>query len=128
MTSEYRLKEDNKILIVDDDNVNQMLIRKMLDSVGANTFTAFDGKEAVDMAQGKDFDLIFMDIQMPVMDGYDATKSLRNQGFKKPILALSADLTSEDREKCLRVGMNDFLMKPFQKKRLIDLLKEWIPD
>ena len=66
-----------------------------------------------------------MDIQMPVMDGFDATIELRKQGFEKPILALSANVDKENIEKCLTVGMNDYLQKPYHKKQLMSLLEKW---
>ncbi|XOV91423.1 MAG: response regulator [Bacteroidota bacterium] len=126
MSSDFRLQKNNKILVVDDNNVNQLLINKMLTSVGANITSAFDGREAVELAFRNDYDLIIMDIQMPILNGYEATQTLRKRGFDKPILALSADFTNEDIIKCQKVGMNDFLQKPFPKKKLISLLKKWM--
>ncbi len=125
---DYTLKKDNKILVVDDNNVNLLLIKKMLMAAGANVISAVHGEDAIEKAKGDDFDMIFMDIQMPVMDGFDATIALRKQGFQKPILALSANVDKENIEKCITVGMNDYLQKPFHKKQLMNLLEKWAPN
>ena len=121
----FKLKENKNILVVDDNNVNLLLIKKMLMSAGAKVTSAIHGKDAIEKVQSKDFDMIFMDIQMPVMDGFDATIELRKQGYEKPILALSANVDKENIEKCLTVGMNDYLQKPYHKKQLMGLLEKW---
>lgn len=122
----FKLEDNKKVLVVDDNNVNLLLIKKMLMSAGAKVTSAIHGKDAIEKVQKDHFDMIFMDIQMPVMDGFDATIELRKQGFEKPILALSANVDKENIEKCLTVGMNDYLQKPYHKKQLMSLLEKWV--
>ena len=112
--------------MVDDNHVNLLLIKKVLTTVGADVISAIHGKDALEKAIENDFDLIFMDIQMPIMDGFKATKELRKAGYKKPILALSANVDKDNIERCKEVGMNDYLQKPFHKKQLIALLEKWV--
>ena len=125
LENNFQLEENKKVLVVDDNNVNLLLIKKMLTSAGAKVTSAIHGKDAIEKVQKDHFDMIFMDIQMPVMDGFDATIELRKQGFEKPILALSANVDKENIEKCLTVGMNDYLQKPYHKKQLMHLLEKW---
>lgn len=110
-----------KILIVEDNKVNQMTINSMLKKMGYQTVVADNGKIGVEMAEREEPDLILMDCQMPVMDGYEATKSIREGASsinKIPIIAVTANTTSEDRSKCYEAGMDDFLKKPVNKKEL----------
>ena len=122
----FTLDRPTSILVVDDNHVNLLLIKKVLTTVGADVISAIHGKDALEKAIENDFDLIFMDIQMPIMDGFKATKELRKAGYKKPILALSANVDKDNIERCKEVGMNDYLQKPFHKKQLIALLEKWV--
>lgn len=115
-----------RILAVDDNHVNRLLIKRMLCDSGMEIDTAKNGKEAVEMAAKEDYDLIIMDLQMPVMDGFDATTSIRKNAFEKPIVALSANINNDSIRKSKEVGMNDFLEKPFQKHQLITFIQKWI--
>lgn len=104
--------ENLSILVVEDSPDNQMLLGKMLGRLGAKTSFASNGEEAVTSALSSHFDLILMDIQMPILDGYGATARLREHGYAKPIIALTAHAMSEERDRCLASGFDDHLSKP----------------
>ena len=119
-----------KILVVDDVPVNQIVVEKMLDSIGYQVDTTSNGREAVEAVKSKPYDLIFMDIQMPEMDGLEATRQIRKLGMEKrsiPIVAITANTQDSDRDACIEVGMNDFIAKPFVKKQLAALLERFFP-
>lgn len=109
-----------KLLVVDDSKDNQLLICKMLELAGAEVKTADDGEDGLKKIGEDNFDVVLMDIQMPKIGGYEATAHLRNSGYSKPIVALTAHALKEDRERCLRVGCDDYLTKPVQRKELIE--------
>ncbi|MEQ8473272.1 MAG: ATP-binding protein [Marinoscillum sp.] len=106
------------ILVVDDNDVNLMLAQKILESMNLRVYSARNGKEAVNMALKKNFDIIFMDVQMPIMDGYVASSKLRKSNYFGPIIALSANVYNEDIKRCYENGMNGHLRKPFTKKEI----------
>jgi CheY-like chemotaxis protein len=109
------------VLLVEDYPVNQELTKEMLEMLGCHVEIAENGKEALEILKDKKFDLIFMDIQMPEMDGYDATRQIRKMDPSirgVPIVALTANALQGDREKCLSAGMDEYISKPF---RLSDL-------
>lgn len=114
------------ILVVEDNKVNQMMAKAVLEKWGVTVFVADNGEEAVKRVQKENFDLILMDCQMPVMDGYDATvkiKSLYKEGeLSVPIIALTAQTLKEDRQKCLAAGMDNFLGKPVSPIKLYNML------
>ena len=125
-----------RVLVVEDNIVNRMVIESMLTKLGITVTLAFDGQQALNaLAQGDRPDLILMDLHMPVMDGYDATERIRlsEQGNKLPhlphlpIIALTADAYEEDRQRCLAVGMDDFLTKPIALDALKSALSKWLP-
>jgi len=108
-----------KILAVEDIALNQMLLKIILDDFGFQRDFAENGKEAIEKLQANSYDIILMDIQMPVMDGLEATEYIRNKmNSKIPIIALTADVTMEDLEKCKAIGMNDHVSKPIDEKIL----------
>ena len=117
------------VLVVDDDTINQMVAEEILTRVGIHVTLANHGQEAVDILQTRRFDLVLMDVQMPVMDGYEAARTLRREGrFKDlPIVAMTAHALEGDRAACLEAGMNDYLSKPIDVEKLFDVLASWIP-
>ncbi|PCJ47551.1 MAG: hypothetical protein COA99_00645 [Moraxellaceae bacterium] len=115
---------DAKILLVEDNEINQELAKEMLGDVDIIPDVAFNGLEAVEKVKLKDYDLVFMDIQMPLMDGLQATKRIREDFSKDEltIVAMTANASKEDRENCMSVGMNDFISKPIDYRTLIELI------
>ncbi len=116
-----------RVLIAEDNETNQNLLRLLLERTGLEVFVAWDGCEAVEMALEKQFDLIFMDIQMPRMDGYEATRLLREKSITTPIIAVTAHAMKGDEEKCIEAGCNDYLAKPVNKDQLIQKITEYLP-
>jgi CheY-like chemotaxis protein len=115
-----------RILLVEDGADNQRLLRMQLGSAGASVVSAMNGQMAVDMAAAQPFDLILMDMQMPVMDGYNATIELRRRGLTIPIIAMTAYAMSEDREKCMAIGCTDYLSKPVAEVTLLTTVNGYL--
>ena len=118
---------EHRVLLVEDNPVNQTIARLMLQSAGCTVQIVGDGKQAVAAATGGDFDLVLMDLHMPELDGFEASRAIREderrQGRRRvPILALSASVLPEDQARCLEAGMNGHLAKPISQKALHDLL------
>ena len=113
-----------RILLADDNQANQKLISLRLSQAGAEVVTAGNGKEALDRTdeaaiEGRPFDAVIMDMQMPVLDGYEAVRQLRARGFTEPILAVTAYAMSEDRDECIALGCDDFISKPIEWDRFL---------
>lgn len=120
---------DGRVLLVEDNPANQMVARTMLEKVGLDVDMAANGEEAVDAVRGRQYDIVLMDIGMPVMDGIQATHAIR--GLDRsisgvPIVAMTAQVMRGDREKLLAEGMDDYLPKPFAKPQLLDMIGKWI--
>jgi signal transduction histidine kinase/ActR/RegA family two-component response regulator len=114
------------VLVVEDNPLNQKLMAILLKQLGCLADMAGNGAEAVDMAEKKKYDVIFMDLQMPVMDGYRATELIRERTNRAtPIIALTAKVFQEDQEKCMACGMNDFLTKPVETRTLKEMILRW---
>ncbi len=113
------------VLVVDDGDTNRKLIRLLLERNGAKVRLAENGQVAVDMAAQAEFDVILMDMQMPVLDGYSATKKIRQLGFEGPVIALTAHAMKGDREKCEQAGCTGYLAKPVDADQLYAVLEEY---
>lgn len=137
---DFRKAEDNEIssqdndkpwvLVVEDTIVNQKVVRIMLEKLGVRVSVANHGEEALQLCDQQPFDLIFMDCQMPVMDGFIATERIRKMGEwgkHVPIIALSANVIKEDQQHCFDVGMNEFVAKPVTKTRLQQIFEQHLP-
>jgi CheY-like chemotaxis protein len=118
-----------RILLVEDNPVNQLVAKGMLGKLGCEVSVAAHGGEALDQLEQSEFDLVLMDCNMPVMDGYEASRQIRRSGRwpQLPIVALTANAMSEERERCRAAGMSDYLAKPFRREELAALLDLWIP-
>jgi CheY-like chemotaxis protein len=124
---------DKKVLVVEDNEVNQMVVKGMLARIGIPFDLANNGQEAMEQWEENSYDLILMDCQMPVMDGYEATQKIRaaesaaeRVPARIPIVALSAHSEREESNKCLAVGMDDFLAKPLTIERLKNMVEKWL--
>ncbi|AVX90320.1 response regulator [Pseudomonas sp. VE 196-7] len=118
-----------RVLLVEDNPVNQLVAKGMLGKLGCDVVVAAHGAEALDQLEHDEFDLVLMDCNMPVMDGYEASRQIRQSGRwpHLPIVALTANAMSEERERCRAAGMSDYLAKPFRREELAALLDQWIP-
>ncbi|TWT37387.1 Sensory/regulatory protein RpfC [Posidoniimonas corsicana] len=116
-----------RVLVVDDGDTNRKLLRLLLERGGAKVRMAENGQVAVDLASQTHFDVILMDMQMPVLDGYAATARLREHGFNGPIIALTAHAMKGDREKCERAGCTGYLSKPVDAEQLHEALSSQCP-
>lgn len=118
-----------RILLVEDNPVNQLVAKGMLAKLGCQVQLATQGAEALEMLEQDPFDLVLMDCNMPVMDGYEASRRIRQSGRwpDLPIVALTANAMPEERERCRAAGMNDYLAKPFRREELLALIDHWVP-
>ncbi|MDY0074873.1 MAG: response regulator [Acholeplasmataceae bacterium] len=120
-------KSGSKILVADDHMLSQKLMEHMLTHIGIHVVIADDGEQALKMARDQSFDLIFLDIHMPKLDGIKTAQLIRMFQTKVPILGLSASSSPEEKVSCLLAGMNDVLSKPLDQKTLYQALIQWIP-
>ena len=121
-----------RILVADDNVANQTVAQAILERLGHRADSVANGSEAVESLRTIPYDLVLMDCQMPEMDGYEATKLIRDPASKVlrtdiPIIALTANASAENRNKCLAVGMNDYLTKPIHPKQLARVIEQWVP-
>jgi CheY-like chemotaxis protein len=115
-----------RILIAEDHEVNQVLIDMVMKKLGYTHTLVPNGKEAIDAVLEGQFDLVLMDVQMPVMDGLDATRAIRDAHIQQPVIvALTANATSEDRDTCFAAGMDDYISKPIQLDYLMRVLEKF---
>ncbi|MBT3221106.1 MAG: response regulator, partial [Proteobacteria bacterium] len=122
---------DCRVLIAEDNKMNRMLLERILTKEGARVETAENGREAVEKATaaqiaGTPYDLVLMDVMMPILDGLSATTELRNQGCEVPIIALTADALDGSRERCLSAGCDDFAAKPINNKILVQTINRLV--
>jgi CheY-like chemotaxis protein len=120
------------VMVVEDNEVNRMIATQTLKSLGLEVVEASDGLEALDLLEHQAVDLILMDCQMPVMDGYDAAEAIRKRETERgrarvPILALTADAFADDADRSRQAGMDAHLAKPYTREQLRDLINSWLP-
>lgn len=128
MTEKKTFFDNVKLLVVEDYDFNLEIVVDMLKILGIEPETAINGKEAVDKVEKKEYDLILMDIRMPIMDGYQATETIRKLPIKQPlIIALTASVVI-DKQKFESYGMNDFLIKPIELEDLEKMLAKYLKD
>lgn len=123
---------EGRVLVVEDNSVNLSVMRKLLQRFGLNCESARDGIDALEAVNRAQYDLILMDVQMPNMDGYQATRAIREREARKglsptPILAMTANAMAGDREKCLEAGMDEYMSKPIKQADLKNMLRQWLP-
>jgi len=117
-----------RILLVEDNDINQQVVRELLEDAGLVVDVAEDGEVALAMVGNRAYDLVFMDMQMPVMDGLTATRAIRKLGRLEhlPIVAMTANAMEQDRQRCLQAGMNDALINPLDPEKIWGVLLQWI--
>ncbi len=130
ITRQRRVRVGAHVLLVEDNAINQEVARELLEGAGLMVDVAADGAEAVDKVARSHYDIVLMDMQMPVMDGVEATRRIRatDAGRMLPILAMTANAFEEDRRRCEEVGMNGHLVKPVDPERMFAALAQWIPE
>ena len=115
------------ILVAEDNDVNQLLIKKMLEKMGFNVDIVENGQKAVDAVLGNHYDIVFMDIQMPVLNGIEASeKIMKEMKSPPPIVAVTANVFEEDKNRCLKAGMKDHIGKPFRAEDLQNAIKKYV--
>ncbi|MCX5833586.1 MAG: response regulator, partial [Deltaproteobacteria bacterium] len=119
------------VLIVEDNLLNQKLALRMLEKLGCRADLAGNGRDAVRMIEKNGYDLVFMDCQMPEMDGYEASAIIRQRekesGQHLPIIAMTAHTLTGDRDKCMEAGMDDYISKPIRKEDILQVISKWVP-
>ena len=117
------------ILIAEDNLINQKVIQRMVQKLGYRADLVLNGREAVDALALVTYGLIFMDCQMPEMDGFEACREIRKRdvGGRIPIVAITANAMKGDREKCIAAGMDDYVSKPFKQEDLRVVIERWMP-
>ena len=119
------------VLIVEDNLLNQKLALRMLEKIGCRADLAGNGRDAIRMIEKGGYDLVFMDCQMPEMDGYEASAIIRQRekesGQRLPIIAMTAHTMTGDRDKCMEAGMDDYISKPIRKEDILQVISKWVP-
>jgi CheY-like chemotaxis protein len=120
-----------RVLVAEDNAVNRKTASRMLELLGCHVDVATDGEEAVRMLASDSYDLIFMDCQMPKLDGYEATREIRRReasgGIRTTIIAMTAHALPGDREKCIEAGMDDYVSKPIRKDAVSEVINRHLP-
>jgi signal transduction histidine kinase/CHASE1-domain containing sensor protein/ActR/RegA family two-component response regulator len=122
-----RYKFFGRVLIAEDVKTNQVLARLLLEQMGLDVTVAPDGKDAVEKALSGEFDLIFMDIHMPVMNGYEATRALRAEGITAPIIALTGEAARGEVQEGIEAGCDDYLVKPLDRRQIFEKVRKYLP-
>jgi CheY-like chemotaxis protein len=131
-TERVPVRQGIRALLVEDNPVNLLVVQAILAKLGCQVTVAGDGREALDSYQAGPYDLVFMDCEMPVMDGFEATQAIRewerrNVRPRTPIVAVTANALDGDRERCLATGMDDYLAKPFRMQELVAVVRRHSP-
>jgi CheY-like chemotaxis protein len=118
----------DRILIAEDNAINQKVIERMVQKLGYPVDLVANGREAIDALGGSSYSLVFMDCQMPEMDGFEACREIRklDGGARIPIIAITANAMKGDRERCLAAGMDDYVSKPFKQEDLRVVIERWL--
>jgi len=127
-TQQENARLSGRVLVAEDALSNQLLIKILLNKLGLHVTTVENGRRAVEEASQQAFDMIFMDIQMPVMDGHEATRLIRKKGITTPIIAVTANTSRSERNECLRVGCDDYVPKPICNEVLIRAIHKHMPE
>ncbi|MEM7478918.1 MAG: ATP-binding protein, partial [Planctomycetota bacterium] len=122
LTKSHRKLKSGTVLIVDDGETNRQIVRVFLEKLNVRTIEAENGKQACEIVVKHKPDVVLMDMQMPVLDGYAATRRLRAEGFRTPIIALTGNPLPEDQQKCLNAGCNNYLLKPIDMDMLVETI------
>src|SRR5690606_5430226 len=115
-----------RVLVAEDNTVNRVVVGGMLKKLGCEVDFAENGAEAVAKTRLNQHDIIFMDCLMPEMDGWDATLEIRRLDSRTPIVATTANATADDRTRCMKVGMNDYLSKPLRMAEMVRVMERWV--
>ena len=124
------LVQGKRALVAEDNPINAMILKAILEKIGLETSIAQNGKKALEIMEEQPVDIVLMDCQMPEMDGLEATRKIREMEGDKalvPIIAVTANATTTDRNRCIQAGMNDYLSKPLNRLELLDKLVQWLP-
>jgi len=122
------IRLNGRVLLAEDGPDNQRLISLLLRRAGAEVEIVETGRQVIDRVTNESYDLVLMDLEMPELDGYTATRRLRQNGCTLPIIALTAHALSEDRDKCILAGCDDYLTKPINKRRLLNTVRQFLPE
>ena len=126
MTDLQKSLKGLRVLAVEDNELNRMVLQVILKKCEVIVSIAHNGQEAIDLIQSKEFDIVLMDVQMPIVDGLEATKYIREElKLTIPIIGLSANAMREEVEICKQAGMNDYLVKPYSERALVEVMKKW---
>jgi len=126
LSTDFVKEHPLQILVAEDNLVNQKLALKILSKLGITASLAENGKIAFEMVQQQQYDIILMDMQMPEMDGLEATRLIRTTAMVQPIIiAMTGNAMKEDKDECLKAGMDDFLSKPVKLEELVNMLTKW---
>ena len=126
MTDLQKSLKGIRVLAVEDNELNRMVLQVILKKCEVAVAIAHNGQEAIDLIQEKEFDIVLMDVQMPIVDGLEATKYIREElKFTTPIIGLSANAMREEVEICKQAGMNDYLVKPYSERSLVEVMLKW---
>ena len=127
--SRVLIREGALVLVAEDDPTSCMVTEALLRKLSCDVDIATDGREALEKAKAIDYDIVFMDCHMPLIDGFQATKRIRQSPDRSelPIVALTASVADEDRARCLNAGMNDVVCKPVRTSMLAKALERWVP-